>query len=126
MDRTLTGRLRAVRLSDAYGRLLTQRQQRLLHLYFHDDLSFGEIAERFAVTRQAVYDALRRATNELERFESLLGLVESGTSTERRRHALAERIAALEASVARLTARVGADAAGEIARKVAAVRRAAR
>lgn len=126
MRRTLNDRLRITRLFDAYGRLLTDRQQRLLNLYFHDDLSFTEIAERFEVTRQAVYDALRRATGELERLEALLGVVVSTAAAARRRRAVTEQLAALEASVARLAARVGTEAVGEITHEVAALRRVAR
>lgn len=126
MQRTLSDRLRIIRLFDAYGRLLTERQQRLLRLYLHDDLSLSEIAERFKVTRQAVYDALRRATDELERLEVLLRMADSAEAADRRRRALAERVGALEASVARLAARVGPEAIGEITHEVAALRRAAR
>ncbi|HEY6102318.1 MAG TPA: sigma factor-like helix-turn-helix DNA-binding protein [bacterium] len=126
MRRTLNDRLRITRLFDAYGRLLTDRQQRLLNLYFHDDLSFTEIAERFEVTRQAVYDALRRSTGELERLEALLGVVVSTDAAARRRRALTEQLATLEASVARLAARVGTEAVGEITHEVAALRRVAR
>jgi len=125
MQRHLSDRLRIIQLFDAYGRLLTDRQQRLLRLYLHDDLSLSEIAERAEVTRQAVYDALRRATEELERLETVLRMVESSETAGRRRRALSERLAALEASVARLAARVGPDAAGELTDEVAAVRRAA-
>lgn len=125
MARALAERLRITRLFDTYGRLLTAQQQRWLRLYFHDDLSLGEIAERFAVTRQAVHDTLRRSTDELERFESLLHLVETGGTAERRRRALAARLAALEESVARLAARLGPEAAGELLAEVTALRRAA-
>jgi predicted DNA-binding protein YlxM (UPF0122 family) len=126
MQRTLTDRLRIIRLFDTYGRLLTDRQQEMLRLYFHDDLSLSEIAERFEVTRQAIYDALRRSTDELERFEGVLRIVEVGEAVDRRRRALAEQVAALEASVARLAARVGSGAVGEITDEVAALRRVAR
>jgi predicted DNA-binding protein YlxM (UPF0122 family) len=98
----------------------------MLRLYFHDDLSLSEIAERFEVTRQAIYDALRRSTDDLERFEGVLRIVEVGEAVDRRRRALAERVAALEASVARLAARVGSGAVGEITDEVAALRRIAR
>jgi hypothetical protein len=125
MQRQLSDRLRITRLFDAYGRLLTERQQRLVRLYFHVDLSLSEIAERFQVTRQAIYDALRRSTDELERVEALLRMVESTGAADRRRRALAERFAALEASVARLAALVGPEAVGEIMGEVAALRRAA-
>jgi len=125
MPRHLADRLRIIRLFDAYGRLLTTRQQRLLRLYFHDDLSLSEIADLFDVTRQAVYDALRRSTVELERVETLLRIVEAEAAAGRRRRTLMARFAALETSVARVAARVGEEAVDEITQEVAALRRAA-
>jgi len=56
MDRSLSERMWVVRLIEAYGRLLTAHQQRILRLYYLDDLSLGEIAERLHVTRQAAAD----------------------------------------------------------------------
>ena len=76
-DRALLGRDRANQMSDVYGALLTPRQRELLRRYYQDDLSLGEIAEQTRVSRQAVHDALRRATAALDRFEAALGLVGS-------------------------------------------------
>ena len=75
VDDRLGDRLHIIRLFDVYGGLLTSRQQRLMRLYYHDDLSLGEIAQRLRVTRQAVYDSLHRAVGELQRLERHLGLV---------------------------------------------------
>lgn len=119
MDRDLTERLRAIRLFDMYGRLLTEHQQRLLQLYYLNDLSLAEIAERFAVTRQAVFDTLRRSAAELERMETSLQVMES------RRH-LAQRLDALEAALLRLAERVGREAVAELTAELEGVRRAAR
>ncbi len=80
MDHRLGNRFQTIRLYDCYGGLLTTRQQRLMRLYYHDDLSLGEIAERLEITRQAVYDSLHRAIIELTRFERHLGLVRQRTS----------------------------------------------
>ncbi|MGH2397105.1 MAG: putative DNA-binding protein, partial [bacterium] len=55
MDRALADRDRANRMFDAYGRLLTTQQQRLLQRYYQDDLSLGEIAAQTRVSRQAVH-----------------------------------------------------------------------
>ena len=52
--------LRMSLLFDFYGALLTERQQDVFQLYFGDDLSLGEIAEELRISRQAVYDTLRR------------------------------------------------------------------
>lgn len=77
MDRALADRDRANSMFDAYGRLLTARQRRLLQRYYQDDLSLGEIAEEIGVSRQAVHDGLRRAVVALERYEDALGLAVS-------------------------------------------------
>ncbi|RYL92927.1 putative DNA-binding protein [Sporolactobacillus sp. Y61] len=66
--------LRVNALYDFYQPLLTPKQQEYLDLYYLNDLSLGEIAERCQVTRQAVYDNLKRAEHALEAFEEKLGL----------------------------------------------------
>ncbi|MCQ2008928.1 MAG: putative DNA-binding protein [Sporolactobacillus sp.] len=66
--------LRVNALYDFYQLLLTPKQQEYLNLYYLNDFSLGEIAERKQVTRQAVYDNLKRAENALEAFEERLGL----------------------------------------------------
>lgn len=62
-------------LYDFYGQLLTEKQQRFIELYYGDDLSLGEIAEQFLVTRQAVHDTLKRSEQTLFSYEEKLGLV---------------------------------------------------
>ena len=59
-------------LLDIYGGLLTQKQQLLLDYYYNDDLALAEIAENEGITRQAVRDTLKRASAQLEEFESKL------------------------------------------------------
>ncbi|HET8679512.1 MAG TPA: methyltransferase, partial [bacterium] len=83
MDRALADRDRANRMFDAYGRLLTARQRRLLQRYYQDDLSLGEIAEQIGVSRQAVHDGLRRAVGVLERYEDALGLAANARKADR-------------------------------------------
>lgn len=55
-----------------YGPLLTERQQTLVDLYFFQDLSLGEIASQYKISRQAVHDNLRRAQETLEGCEAQL------------------------------------------------------
>lgn len=62
-------------LYDYYGQLLTERQGTIIELYYGNDYSLGEIAERFAVSRQSVHDILKRSVQSLYRFEEKLGLV---------------------------------------------------
>jgi len=61
-------------LYDFYGQLLTSKQREYLELYYHHDLSLGEIGEEFQISRQAVYDILRRGEKILEEYEAKLGL----------------------------------------------------
>ena len=67
--------LRMAMLFDFYGPLLTERQQDVFQMYFHEDLSLGEVAEEFDVSRQAIHDILKRTGAILEELEEKLGLV---------------------------------------------------
>lgn len=62
-------------LFDFYGQLLTNRQKVFMDLYYAQDFSLGEIAGEYQVTRQAVYDTLKRAEQTLSHYEDKLGLV---------------------------------------------------
>jgi predicted DNA-binding protein YlxM (UPF0122 family) len=96
MERLLADRFAVIRLFDIYARLLTPRQQRLIRMYFHEDLSLGEIAEYFGVTRQAIHDSIRRSLAELYRYEELLGLAQQWRGYERRRLEALRQLDALE------------------------------
>lgn len=62
-------------LVEFYGSLLTDKQFEYMELYYGDDYSLGEIAEEFDVSRQAVYDNIRRSAKLLENYEEKLHLV---------------------------------------------------
>lgn len=61
-------------LFDFYQPLLTNKQRLYLERYYLDDFSLGEISEEFNVSRQAVYDNIRRTETMLEEYEEKLGL----------------------------------------------------
>ncbi|WP_040758255.1 putative DNA-binding protein [Sporosarcina newyorkensis] len=61
-------------LFDFYQSLLTDKQRSYMQLYYLDDLSLGEIAEQYGVSRQAVYDNVRRTEAMLEDYEEKLNL----------------------------------------------------
>lgn len=63
-------------LFDFYGALLTERQQEMIKLYYYHDLSLGEIADEYKISRQAVYDNLKRSEDSLEEYEEQLNLVQ--------------------------------------------------
>lgn len=85
--------MRLGRLYDYYGCLLTEKQQSFMELYFLDDLSLGEIADEYGISRQAVHDLLKRVGEALENYEHRLGLLEQSAQ---RRKALAQASALLE------------------------------
>lgn len=55
-----------------YGSLLTQGQQSYFEDYYYNDLSLGEIAVNHHVSRQAVYDNLKRSSKILLNYEEKL------------------------------------------------------
>ncbi|MCM3022466.1 putative DNA-binding protein [Heyndrickxia ginsengihumi] len=59
-------------LYDFYQSLLTPKQRSYMSLYYLDDFSLGEIAEEFGVSRQAVYDNIKRTEQMLEEYEQKL------------------------------------------------------
>ncbi|MGE5614210.1 MAG: YlxM family DNA-binding protein [Bacillota bacterium] len=62
-------------LLDFYGQLITKRQNEVLDLYYNSDYSLGEIAEELKISRQGVYDNIRRGKAALFEMENKLGLV---------------------------------------------------
>ncbi|QNQ80305.1 YlxM family DNA-binding protein [Lactobacillus sp. PV034] len=77
-----------------YGSLLTQGQQEYFEDYYYNDLSLGEIADNHQVSRQAVYDNLRRSSKALENYESKLHMAQDyqkfGKLTQEISHALSD------------------------------------
>ncbi|WP_423410008.1 putative DNA-binding protein [Heyndrickxia sp. MSNUG] len=63
-------------LYDFYQALLTPKQSSYMALYYLDDYSLGEIAEEYDVSRQAVYDNIKRTEAMLEEYEAKLLLFE--------------------------------------------------
>ncbi|API93860.1 UPF0122 protein YlxM [Virgibacillus pantothenticus] len=61
-------------LFDFYQALLTPKQRNYMEMYYLEDYSLGEISEVFDVSRQAVYDNIKRTEQMLESYEQKLGL----------------------------------------------------
>jgi predicted DNA-binding protein YlxM (UPF0122 family) len=72
MEIEKTNRMNA--LFEFYSTLLTVKQMNYMELYYADDFSLGEIAEEYGVSRQAVYDNIKRTEKILEDYEKKLSL----------------------------------------------------
>ncbi len=62
-------------LLDFFGDLLTEKQRDYCDLHWNEDYSLSEIAQLGGLTRQGVWDILRRAEQTLQDIESKTGLV---------------------------------------------------
>src|SRR5690625_1479210 len=61
-------------LYDFYHLLLTNKQKDYMELYYREDYSLSEIANESDVSRQAVYDNIKRTEQLLETYEEKLQL----------------------------------------------------
>ena len=62
-------------LFDFYGELLTEKQREYFDLHYNEDLSLAEIAALTGISRQGVWDIIRRAEATLRASEAKTGLV---------------------------------------------------
>lgn len=74
MDDLLEKTTRMNYLFDFYQALLTPKQRNYMSLYYLEDYSLGEISELSHVSRQAVYDNIKRTEAMLESYEEKLHL----------------------------------------------------
>jgi len=64
-------------LFDFYKSLLTDKQVLYFERYYREDFSLQEIAELYHVSRNAVYDHLKKVEDHLYDYENKLKLFES-------------------------------------------------
>lgn len=62
-------------LYDFYGELLSDHKKQIFEDYVLNDLSLSEIAAEQGISRQGVYDIVRRCTMELKEYEAKLSLM---------------------------------------------------
>lgn len=62
-------------LFDFYGELLTNKQREYFDLHYNEDLSLAEIAENGGISRQGVWDMIRRAEAAMMQIEEKTGLI---------------------------------------------------
>lgn len=70
------GRLMNSMLLDFYGELLTDKQRECFDLHYNEDLSLSEIAEQCGISRQGVWDNIRRAEAAMRETEEKTGLIQ--------------------------------------------------
>ena len=66
--------MRFVYLLDFYAELLDEHTRSVMRAYYEDDLSLAEVAEDVGISRQGVRHLIKKGEEQLEFFESKLGL----------------------------------------------------
>jgi len=87
-------------LYDFYQTLLTDKQREYMELYYYEDYSLGEIATETNVSRQAIYDNIKRTEQILMNYEEKLQLYEKFLQREALLIELAQQLT--EGNVAQL------------------------
>ena len=96
MTDILEKRQQNIVLYDLYGGLLTEKQRNIFDLYYQNDYSIGEIAEELEISRQAVYDAIKRSEHILNEYEAKLFLAEKEIKRRTAWEKLKEKIEAAD------------------------------
>ena len=73
-------------LFDFYGEMLNEHQRRIYEDFVFNDLSLGEIAGEEGISRQGVFDLIKRVNKSLSDYENKLHLVDKFLSTKSRVH----------------------------------------
>ena len=60
-------------LFELYGKLLPPSQTVVASLYFNDDFTISEIAENLKISRQAIFDSLKKSEKKLIEIEEKVG-----------------------------------------------------
>lgn len=69
-------------LMDFYGELLSIKQKNVMEYYYYDNFSLGEIAEKINISRQGVYDSIKRSEEMLIEFDNKLELIKKFNDTQ--------------------------------------------
>lgn len=85
-------------LLDFYGQMVTKRQLEILDLHYNSDYSFGEIAEFLNISRQGVYDNIKRGKASLLELEHKLGLVRRFSEQADRAREIYKQLGTIDAS----------------------------
>lgn len=86
-------------LLDFYGQLVTKRQFDILDLHYNSDYSLGEIAEELNISRQGVYDNIKKGKAALYKLEQKLGLVSRFARQKNKADGILKLIGSIDASL---------------------------
>ena len=107
-------RIRQSLLLDFYGELLTERQRSCYELHVNDDLSLTEIAEQCGISRQGVWDNIRRAESAMREIEEKTGLIRRFEDNRRGLESLRKTLRRIEALSTGEAGDLAAQAGAEI------------
>ena len=71
-----------IALFDTYKELLTTKQQEYFVLYYYEDFTLSEIADEKNVSRNAVFDQIKKVLHILEEYEDKLKLYQKIANVE--------------------------------------------
>ena len=83
-------------LCQIYGKMLTQKQYKLINDYYNNDLSLSEIAENNNITRQAVRDIIKKGENKLFELEEKLAFMEKTLKQEKQLQQVLQELSKIE------------------------------
>lgn len=84
MDDKLKEKVELSILFDFYGELLKDHNKHIFEDYVLNDLSLSEIAEEQGISRQGVYDIVKRCGKQLKECEEKLNLVKKFEETRKK------------------------------------------
>ena len=65
-----------------YGKLLTEKQYKVLNDYYNEDYSLSEIAQNNDISRQAVRDLIKKGEAKLFEYEKVLNIMKNAQKNE--------------------------------------------
>ena len=75
-----------------YGELFPKKKREYLELYLEENSSLSEIAEQCGVTRQAVFDNIKKGVQKLDEYENKLGIFKKEKELKRKLEYLKKKI----------------------------------
>lgn len=88
----LENRNQIILLIDVYGELLTEKQKRILELYFFDDLSLVEISKINNSSRQSILYSINKSIDQLKIFEEKMKILEKDRELKTKKEILLKKL----------------------------------